>query len=93
MSKLNKTTKLNNCYLDLDRAATYFCLDSEGNTHTIFLAHALKILNEVKDKKLNKFKKEISELKKITSKNGFSKEEKMNIADNILTTGILLKSA
>jgi hypothetical protein len=77
--------------MDLDRAATFFYLDPSGETHKIFLDHALKILIQLKDNRLRKYKKEILSFKKATSKSNYSERERMNIADKILTIGILLK--
>ncbi|MBI2103589.1 hypothetical protein HYT59_01135 [Candidatus Woesebacteria bacterium] len=83
--------KLYACYLDLRRAAVSFYKAPQGSAHEEFMTHALKILNQLKEKKLEKFKKEIVSLRRATSKSNYSERERMNIADKILTTGILLR--
>lgn len=79
------------CYLDLRRAAVSFYKNPQGTAHSEFLLHALKVLREFRGKKLNKYKKAIIQLVEITSKNDFSERERINLADKILTTGILLR--
>ncbi len=91
MLHTNKITALNNCFSDLDRAATSFYLDPKGENHAIFLSHALKIIQEINDTNLGIFKNKILTFKRLTSKNKLSKKERLNIADEILTTGVLLK--
>ncbi len=88
----NKKFKLYSCFLDLKRAAIFFYKNPKGNTHKVFLNNALEILSEIKNKNIEKYKKEILQHKINTSKNNLSDQEKMRIADDILTTGILLKS-
>lgn len=83
--------KLYACFLDLKRAAIYFYKNPKGKTYKVFLANALESLNTIPDKKLNKFKKEVINLQKLTSNQKFSKKERLNVADDILTTGILLR--
>lgn len=92
MSTYTNEQKLLACYLDLRRAAISFYKVPEGEAHKEFLKNVLETLNEMPDKELNLYKKKILNLKKKTAHNGFSKDEKMRIADDILTTGILLKS-
>lgn len=78
---------LQNCFLDLQRAAVSFYLHPEGKTWRIFLNHAYKILQEKKG--LEKF---VKQLRKIERKIVQAKRKDMiNLADEILTLGILLK--
>lgn len=78
---------LQNCFLDLQRAAVSFYLNPKGESYWIFLNHAYKILKG--RKKLAKFAKQIKELKKKSSQ--AKKEEVVNLADEMLTLGLLLK--
>ncbi len=93
MTTYTTDQKLYACYLDLRRAAVSFYKAPDGHAHQEMIAHALKTLNDFKGKKLGNFKKEISYLKKVTSRNNYSDRERINLADKILTTGLLLKSS
>jgi len=79
-----------NCFSDLQRAATAFYLNPKGKTHLVFLKHARKILNKINNRKLNRFSLEISQLEDKISLS--SKSQRIYIADKILTTGILIKN-
>lgn len=80
---------LQNCFLDLQRAAVSFYLHPQGKTYAIFLQHAYKILK--KKKKLSKFAKQIKTLVKKTAQ--AKEKEVINLADEMLTLGLLLKRA
>lgn len=73
-----------NCYTDLNRSAVSLYLNPHGQNHLIFLNHAIKNL------KILKYKKTLVKIqKKLHQK--FSQKEIPYLADQILTTGILLK--
>jgi len=80
-----------NCFMDLQRAATSFYLNPRGNTHKVFLSHAKKILNDLKNKKADSVLLKISQLEKEISVFGKDESQIRNLADKILTTGILLR--
>ncbi len=84
-----KKDKLN-CFQDLQRAATFYYLNPKGNTHNIFLSHALAILKGIKDKKAQECKVKLEFLQKKLRE--ARDEDKKKLADEILTTGLLLKS-
>lgn len=85
---LNNKKDLQNCFLDLKRAATSFYLNPKGKTWQIFLDHALKILGEKE-----KFQKFVIEIEKIKEKAPYAgKKEITNLADEMLTWGILIAS-
>lgn len=69
-----------NCYTDLNRAAASLYLNPSGQNHLIFLNHAIKIL------KNNQYSQKLKNIKK-RLKSGDNKY----LAEEILTTGILLK--
>ena len=73
-----------NCYTDLNRSAVSLYLNPHGQNHLIFLSHAIKIL------KNNKYRNILLKIqKKLNSK--LLIKEIPYLADQILTTGILLK--
>lgn len=76
---------LYNLYLDLKRAATFYYLDPKGTSHKVFLKHAQKIAKEL-DRKVSV---KVNHLFEVIS--GGNKE-RVKIADEILTTGIILRS-
>jgi len=78
---------LQNCFLDLKRAATSFYLNPKGKSWQIFLDHARQILEEKKD-----FGDYITKLKDIKEKAvNVKKREIVNLADKMLTHGIILR--
>lgn len=86
---MSKQKDLQNCFLDLQRAATAYYLNPQGKTYAIFLNHAYKILQ--KKKKLAKFARQIKSLERKSAR--AAKEEFLNLADEMLTLGLLLKNA
>lgn len=78
---------LQNCFLDLQRAAVNLYLNPEGKTWRIFLNHAEKIL--IGKKKLIKFAKQLRKIEKMAVQ--ANKKEVINLADKMLTLGILIK--
>lgn len=81
-----------NCFMDLQRAAVSFYLNPRGKNHKIFLTHAKKILDGLKNKKADTFFLKISQLEKEISVFGKDESQIRNLADKILTTGILFKA-
>ncbi|OGM14611.1 hypothetical protein A2W15_01455 [Candidatus Woesebacteria bacterium RBG_16_41_13] len=75
--------KLLNCYQDLQRATVSLYQNPKGETHKIFLDHAQAILDDIGDSR-------VKIIQKIKTKLAYSSDKK-KIADEILTTGILLK--
>jgi len=76
---------LYNLYLDLKRAATFYYLDPKGASHKVFLKHAQRIAKKLGKNVSNK----INRLFDVISD---ASKEKIEIADEILTTGIILRS-
>lgn len=76
---------LNNCFLDLQRAATALYLNPQGKTHLVFLEHAQKIVDKDLSARISKLRKEASDA--LTSK------EAALLADKILTLGLLAKTS
>ena len=74
-----------NCYSDLYRASYSLAVNPHGQNHLIFLSHAIKNL------KLNKFKKTLVKIQKKLVSKKVLEQEIPYLADQILTTGILLK--
>jgi len=89
--KQNLKEKFNNCFLDLQRSAVSFYFNPEGKTHQVFLKHARKILEKTKDKKAREFSARIFEIEKKTLHPPQDKNKRINLADEILTLGCLLK--
>lgn len=79
---------LYNLYLDLKRAATFYYLDPKGASHKVFLKHAQKIAKEL-DRKVSV---KVNHLFEVISGGNGGNKERVKIADEILTTGIILKS-
>lgn len=80
----NRDIALYNLYLDLKRSATFYYLDPRGASYKVFLKHAQKIAKELGRKvsdKINRLFDVISDGNKGRTK----------IADEILTTGVILK--
>ncbi|KKQ53024.1 hypothetical protein A2865_02710 [Candidatus Woesebacteria bacterium RIFCSPHIGHO2_01_FULL_39_17] len=78
-----------NCYQDLQRAAVSYIKNPKGSTHILFIDHALKILEKLGDRKANLFKIRIVDLKRKLKST--KKASSHNLADEILTIGLLLK--
>lgn len=76
--------KLLNCYSDLNRAAVSLYLAPEGKTYMNFLAHALKILKDMKNEKARGFETEIENMRNYGN-------DPRKVADKLLTIGLLLK--
>lgn len=89
--KQNLKEKFNNCFLDLQRAATSFYLNPKGKTHQVFLQHARKILGEMKSIRARKFSTKILEIEKEAACLPKSKSKTKDLADKMLTLGLLLK--
>jgi hypothetical protein len=83
--------KFNNCFLDLQRSAVSFYLNPNGKTHQVFLKHARKSLAEIKNKKAREFSARIFQMEKKTAHHPRDKKRRINLADEILTLGCLLK--
>ena len=90
MSEEERQKNYYNCFLDLRRSAVAFYLNPGGSTHRIFLTHAKKILSGINSDKAKKFMEMISSLEDKFSNITMEKTEKVNLADKILTTGILM---
>lgn len=82
---------LMNCFLDLQRAAVAFYQAPNGSTHQIFLHHSLKILDGIENKKIKKIATKVRQFAQKTASAPTSKNEVKNLADKILTLGLLLK--
>lgn len=82
-----------NCSLDLQRSAVSFYLNPQGRTHRVFLLHALRILRELNIAAVRKFLPKVKELGKETNLPAYDANQVKKIADDILTLGILLKTA
>ena len=80
------------CFLDLQRAAISFYLNPKGKTHQVFLAHARQILENSNTKKARKLLKKLSQIEREVAHPPQSKKETQDLADKILTLGILIKS-
>jgi len=76
--------------MDLNRAAKFYFLDPKGHTYKIFLSHSLNILKNIDNKKAKQSRKKLLKVKG-KLKGGVRKEERLRIADEILTVGLLLK--
>jgi len=92
MSEEESKRNFLNCFLDLQRAAVSFYLDPYGSNHKVFLIHAKKILESLKTQKSKNFLSKISQLEREVLTVGKDKFQIMNLADKILTTGILLRT-
>lgn len=73
-----------NCYSDLYRSAYSLAINPDGQNHLVFLNHAIKII------KYKKYKNILLKIQKKLSKK-LSPSEIPYLADQILTTGILIK--
>jgi len=73
----------NDCFLDLQRAATSLYLNPQGKNHLVFLEHAQKIADGDLSTAISKLQKEASST--------IAAEESARVADEILTLGIMLK--
>ena len=82
--------KLLNCSADLQRSAMSFYLNPQGQTHRVFLSHALGILRGLNTTKARKF---LTRLKRVGKEMNFSADDAQvkRVADDILTLGLLLK--
>lgn len=83
--------KYNNCFLDLHRSAVSFYFNPRGKTHQIFLKHARKTLEKMKSVKARHFSKRIFQIEKITTRSPKDRTKVKNLADKMLTLGLLLK--
>lgn len=92
LNNLIVKTKLNNCFLDLQRAATHYYQNPQGKTHLIFLKHAQKILVGLKTRKARQGALKLSQLEKKLASGPKSSQAINRVADSILTLGILLKT-
>lgn len=91
LANKNKEAFLN-CFADLQRAATAFYRQPQGQTHQVFLKHALKILAPFKDQKTQGRIKELILLKEKTALPVNNRQEAIRLADKILTLGCVLKA-
>jgi len=82
-------TLLNNCALDLQRAACWYYLNPKGKTHFIFIEHALAVLEKLKNN--STAKKALEKIEEIKRELLISRQPNIYLADKILTTGCLLK--
>ncbi len=73
----------NDCFLDLQRAATSLYLNPRGKTHHTFLRHAQKIADGDLSTAISRLQKKASST--------LAAEETARVADEILTLGIMLK--
>lgn len=88
---LNRDKYLN-CFSDLYKAATSFCLNPSGQTHLVFLNHGKKTLKSIHDNKAKEFLQRLSHIeKKLNNIMPSNKKAIIRQADEILTLGILLK--
>jgi len=78
---------LQNCFLDLQRASVSFYLNPKGKSYWIFLNHAYKILKE--KERTAKFAKQIKTIMERSTQ--AKKEDVINLSDEMLTLGLLLK--
>lgn len=74
----------NNCFLDLQRAASALYLNPLGKTHLVFLKHAQKIAGKDLSVVISKLEERAS--------HGIDSKEAARLADEILTLGIMQKS-
>lgn len=86
---MSEKALLNNCALDLQRAACWYYLNPKGKTHFIFIDHALTVLKKLKNNSTaKKASEKIEEIKReLLSCSGAD----IYLADKILTIGCLLK--
>ncbi|MGD0523387.1 MAG: hypothetical protein ABSA43_02405 [Candidatus Microgenomates bacterium] len=83
MSNEEKRNLKLNCYSDFQRSAITYVQNPFGKSHLTFFNHGEKLLNELGDEKL------LGECKLIRSKILKSRRFNINLADKILTVGIL----
>jgi hypothetical protein len=86
---MSKKAILNNCALDLQRAAYWYYLNPKGKTHFIFIKHALGLLEKLKT--TPRIKKSLEKIKEIKKELSNCSESNIYLADKILTIGCLLK--
>lgn len=72
----------NNCFLDLQRAATALYLNPQGRTHLVFLDHAQKVADENLALRISKLREHASD--------AVTLGEASRLADRILTLGLML---
>jgi len=77
--------KSQSLFLDLKRGATAFYLNPKGKTYLVFLNHALKIVEK------KGLKRKIERIKRRAAR--AKAQEVTNLADEMLTLGILIKKA
>lgn len=76
---------LNDCFLDLQRAAVALHQNPQGKTHLVFLDHAQRIADE-------RSSGAIAELREDASSTLLTREA-IRLADRILTLGLMLKES
>jgi len=86
---MSEKTLLNNCALDLQRAAYWYYLNPKGKTHFIFIQHALMVLEKLKNN--SSAKAALEKIKEIKKELLTFRRANIYLADKILTTGCLLK--
>lgn len=86
MSKEEKNLRLN-CFMDFYRAAVWFYKNPKGSTHWLFFQHGRKLLKQLGDRRL------IEKVGKIAQELKITKKKDINLADRILTFGIMLKGS
>lgn len=84
---MSEKKDLQNCSLDLQRAAVSFYFNPKGKSWRIFLSHAYKIL--AGKKKLEKFAWQLKAIEKKSV--GAKRGEIIYLADEMLTLGVLVK--
>jgi len=80
---------LNNCALDLQRAAYWYYLNPKGKTHFVFIEHALGVLEKLKTH--SGAKKTLEKIREIKKELLNCSGANIYLADKILTVGLLLK--
>lgn len=87
---MTETQALNNCFSDLQRAAMAHLTNPNGKNAGVFLSHAVGILGGLQDDKKDRYFDELVSLQKRVGKS-YGKQEDLNMADKILTIGLILK--
>lgn len=89
---MNKREALLNCFTDLQRAATAYYLRPGGAAAGMFLSHAREILEKLGTKETINYLSEIDDIERLM-KLSTGKRSAVNISDQILTLGVILKPA
>lgn len=82
---MNETEMLLNCYTDLQRAAVAYSNDLDSKTGKVFLVHAEKILRRTGRREFEE------RLKKIDRAIKYGEASPRDVADEILTLGLMIK--